>query len=85
MAAEKKPTPTSTEHKFLFDKKNYLLFVLGALLIIVGFMLMAGGGSKDPAVYSKEVFSETRITVAPIMILLGFIVTVFGIMVKPKE
>lgn len=85
MAAEKKPAPTNTEHKFLFDKKNYLLFALGALLIIVGFILMAGGGSKDPAVFNKDVFSSTRITVAPILILGGFIVTVFGIMVKPKE
>ncbi len=86
MAAEKKPTtPPKTERKFLFDKRNYILFGLGALLIIVGFMMMGGGGSTDPNVFNPAVFSASRITIAPILVLSGFVVTVFAIMLKPKQ
>lgn len=88
MAAEKKPGPTSAtkqEVKFLFGPLNYILFVVSALFIVLGFVLMGGGGSKDPNVFNPEIFSSTRITVAPIMVLLGFIISVVAIMVKPKQ
>ena len=88
MAAEKKPGPASTtkqEVKFLFGPLNYILFVVSALFIVLGFVLMSGGGSKDPNVFNPEIFSSTRITVAPIMVLLGFIISVVAIMVKPKQ
>jgi hypothetical protein len=88
MAAEKKPGPASTtkqEPKFLFGTINYVLFALSALLIVVGFMMMSGGGSEDPNVFNPEIFSSTRITLAPIMVLLGFTVSVVAIMLKPKQ
>jgi hypothetical protein len=88
MAAEKKPGPASAskqEQKFLFGTINYLLFALSALLIVLGFIMMSGGGSKDPNVFNPEIFSSTRITVAPIMVLLGFTVSVVAIMLKPKQ
>ncbi|MFT4682163.1 MAG: putative membrane protein YqhA, partial [Flavobacteriales bacterium] len=44
-----------------------------------------GGGSEDPNVFSEEIFSTRRITVAPIVILLGFAVEIFAIMKKPKD
>ena len=86
MAAEKKPaTPVKQEHKFLFDTRNYILFGVGVVLIIIGFVLMSGGGSTDPNVFNPAVFSSTRITVAPILVLAGFLVNVLAIMLKPKQ
>lgn len=88
MAAEKKPAPgsaTKQEIKFLFGPLNYVLFVVSALFIVLGFVLMSGGGSKDPNVFNPEVFSSTRITVAPMMVLLGFIISVIAIMLKPNK
>jgi hypothetical protein len=70
----------------LFDTKNYLLMIGGIVLIIIGFVIMSGGGSTDPKVFNgEELFSPIRITVAPILILLGFAVEVVAIMLKPKQ
>ena len=85
MAADKKTATGKQDQRFLFDKRNYLLFAVGALLIIVGFVLMSGGGSDDPNVFNPEIFSATRISVAPILVLSGFVVNVFAIMLKPKQ
>jgi hypothetical protein len=85
MAADKKTATGKQDQRFLFDKRNYLLFAVGALLIIVGFVLMGGGGSDDPNVFNPEIFSSTRISVAPILVLSGFVVNVFAIMLKPKQ
>lgn len=88
MAADKKQTTTTQpkqEPKFLFGRTNYVLFAVSVLFIILGFYLMSGGGSKDPNVFNPEIFSSTRITVAPIMVLLGFTISVVAIMLKPKK
>lgn len=74
-----------TNHTFPFNKENYLYIGIGFLLCIIGYMLMVGGGSEDPAVYNPEVFSFRRITLSPIIIIAGFIVVIYGIMKKPKE
>jgi heme/copper-type cytochrome/quinol oxidase subunit 2 len=69
----------------LFNKENYMLMIAGLVILALGFFLMAGGKSKDPNVFDpKEVYSTTRITIAPILIILGFLVEVFAIMKKPK-
>ncbi len=70
---------------FLFDKRNYLLMVIGVVLIIIGFIVMAGGGSKDPKVFNEAIFDTQRLTIAPILVLLGFAVEVVAIMLKPKQ
>jgi len=70
----------------LFGKENYMLMLAGLLVLGLGFFLMAGGKSSDPKVFDpKEVYSTTRITVAPILIVLGFIIEVVAIMKKPKS
>ena len=57
----------------------------GIILIAIGMFLMAGGASKDPSVFLKnEVYSKTRITVAPILIMAGLIVEIYAIFRKPK-
>lgn len=69
----------------LFDKINYILMAVGLVLIAVGFMLMAGGADVDPNVFDpNEVYSSRRITVAPIVVLLGFIVEIVAVLKKPS-
>lgn len=71
---------------FLFDKTNYILMIIGVVLLLIGFYLMSGGKSADVhQFHAKEVFSATRITLAPILVLLGFAVEIFAIMRKPKD
>lgn len=95
-AARPTPTPTPVKKKvtntpqkdlhFLFDKENYMLMIGGVVLIFIGFMLMSGGKSANPHEFHyEEIYSFRRITLAPIVILLGFVVEVFAIMKKPKE
>ncbi len=70
---------------FAIPKENYLYLAIGFLIIVVGFILMAGGGSDDPNVFSEEIFSFRRITLAPIIVLFGFIFEIWAIMRKPKS
>ena len=71
--------------RFAFSKENYRLLIIGIALIFIGFALMVGGGSDDPNVFNPEIFSTRRITVAPLVVLAGFVVILFAIMKKPKE
>ena len=69
----------------MFSRENYLWMLAGAVIIAIGLLLMAGGKSDDPNVFNeKEVYSTTRITIAPILIILGLIVEIFAIFRKPK-
>lgn len=69
----------------LFDKTNLLWMLGGVALMILGFLLMAGGKSNDPNVFNPdEVYSSTRITIAPIVILAGLVVLIFSIFRHPK-
>jgi hypothetical protein len=70
---------------FAFGKENYVLMLVGVGLIILGFILMTGGGSNDPNVFNEEMFNFRRITLAPILILIGFAVEIVAIMKKPKD
>ncbi|HNS16226.1 MAG TPA: DUF3098 domain-containing protein [Bacteroidales bacterium] len=82
---QKARTPDVKTKEFAFGSKNYRLLILGLLFILVGFLLMIGGGSDDPAVFNYKIFSFRRITLAPILILAGFIMEIFAIMRKTKE
>lgn len=68
----------------MFSQKNYVMMGAGIILMIIGYFLMAGGGSEDPNAFNPEIFSFTRIVLAPIFILAGLLVEVFAIMVKGK-
>ncbi len=71
---------------FALGKQNYYLLAIGFVIIIIGFLLMMGGGSDDPQVFNAdELFSFRRITLAPLVILAGFIFEIYAIMKKPKE
>lgn len=71
--------------KSTFGKQNYQIFIAGIVLIVLGYILMIGGGSDDPNVFNPAIFDTQRITVAPIVCLLGFITVIVGIMWKPKS
>ncbi|MBN2668906.1 MAG: DUF3098 domain-containing protein [Bacteroidales bacterium] len=69
---------------FALDKTNYILIAVGLVIIIIGFMLLAGGKADSPDVFNPEVFSVRRITIAPLVILAGFVFEIYAIMKKPK-
>ena len=72
--------------KGLFGKENYLMMLAGLIVLAIGFFLMAGGKSADPTVFNDDdVYSTTRITIAPLLIIAGFVIEIFAIMKKPKE
>jgi hypothetical protein len=68
---------------FALGKENLRLLMIGFLIIIVGFLLMIGGGTVDPNVFNKEIFNFQRITLAPIVVMFGFMFEIFAIMKKP--
>ena len=70
---------------FIFTKKNYLLLITGLVFIFSGLILMVGGGSEDPTKFSDEIFNFQRLTLAPILIAIGFIIEIFAIMNKNKD
>lgn len=70
----------------LFEKTNYTWMLIGAAVMIVGFLLMAGGRSEDPNVFNpNEVYGFRRITIAPIVILAGLVIEIYALFRKPKE
>lgn len=90
MATKTAKTTTSNEPKgnqvFLFDKSNYTWMIGGIVLILLGLALMAGGKSADPHQFNyDEIYSFRRITLAPILMMIGFAIEVYAIMKKPAE
>jgi len=70
---------------FLFGKKNYTLMFIGIACILLGFILMWGGGGEGETSFNPEISNFRRITLAPIVILIGFVIEIFAIMHKPKK
>lgn len=70
---------------FAFGRENYMWMLIGIACIFLGFVLMSGGGSKDPNVFNPDIFSFRRITLAPIVVLVGFIIEIYAILKKTKE
>lgn len=69
----------------LFGKENFMWMAIGAVVILAGILLMAGGKSTDPNIFANnEVYSTRRITVAPVMIIIGLLIEVYAIMKRPK-
>lgn len=70
---------------FAFGKENYRLLLIGLALIAAGFLLMIGGGSKDPGEFSEGIFNFRRLTLAPLLVLAGYVVEIVAIMKKPRD
>jgi hypothetical protein len=76
----------NNDKQFLFGKENYMLMAVGLVVIIIGYFLMYGGKSADPNVFNAdEIYSPIRITVAPLLVLLGLAIEGYAIMRKPKS
>lgn len=81
----KKEIVTNTKNPQLFGRDNYMWMIIGVVLLALGFFLMAGGKSPDPNVFKdSDIYSPMRITVAPILVIAGFLVEIFAIMKKSK-
>lgn len=83
MATQKKDNKTTAD--FAFGKENYMLMILGLVVIFIGNLLMVGGGSDDPNVFNPEIFSFRRLTLAPVLIFLGFVIEIAAVLRKTKE
>jgi hypothetical protein len=71
---------------FGLKKENYKWIIIGLIINILGFILMIGGGSEDKTQFlADELFSHRRITVAPALVIAGYIVILYGIMKKQKK
>jgi hypothetical protein len=82
----KKSDTKETNPGFAIGKENYKYLILGFVIIILGFILMIGGKSQDPNVFNgKEIFSFRRITLAPLIVIIGFGFELWAIMKKPNE
>lgn len=75
----------SSKGEFIFGKKNYKWLFIGLTFIAVGFILMAGGGSDDPNVFDESIFSWRRIRLAPTLVLIGFGIQVYAILLNPDK
>lgn len=78
-------TAPDKELQFAFGKENYRLMLIGLGVIALGFILMVGGGSKDPQVFNEAIFNFQRLTLAPMLILAGYVIEIFAIMKKPRD
>ena len=70
---------------FVFGKKNYKFMFIGLACIALGFVLMAGGGSDDPNVFNPEIFNFRRIRLAPTLVLIGFGIEIYAILLNPDK
>jgi hypothetical protein len=70
---------------FVFGKKNYTFMFIGLAVIALGFLLMAGGGSDDPNIFNPDIYSFRRIRLAPALVLIGFGIEVYAILVNPNK
>ena len=74
----------TTKSLVIFGKSNYIWMLIGVYLIASGMLLMAGGKSADPNVFNaSEVYSFRRITLAPIVMIIGFLVEIYALFKKP--
>ena len=70
---------------FPFGKENIMWMLVGIAVIIIGFILMIGGGATDPKVFNPEIFSTQRITVAPVLVIIGLVIEIYAIIKKPRD
>ena len=83
MGEKKRKEESKTE--FIFGKRNYKFMFIGLAFIAIGFILMSGGGSDDPNVFNPEIFSWRRIRLAPTLVLIGFAIQIYAILLNPKK
>jgi hypothetical protein len=84
-ASQPKPKTVAAPVQYLFARENYLIMIAGLAVIILGFILMTGVANDNPAVFNREeIYSFRRITLAPVVVLSGFLIEVYAILKRPK-
>jgi len=83
MGEQKRKDDSKSE--FIFGKKNYKFLFIGLACIVIGFILMSGGGSDDPNVFDESIYSWRRIRLAPTLVLIGFGIQVYAILLNPNK
>jgi len=74
-----------SDERFAVAKSNITWILCGLLIMVLGYILMIGGGTKDPNVFTGEqMFSFRRIVLAPILIFIGFVFEIWAIMYKKR-
>ena len=71
--------------EFLFGKKNYIVMIIGLIIIALGFIFMAGGGSDNPEVFNEEIYNWQRIRLAPTLVIIGLGIEIYAILLNPKK
>ncbi len=80
-----KQTNNTSSEEFIFGKKNYVFMLIGLACISLGFILMSGGGSDDPNVFNPAIYNFQRIRLAPTLVLIGFGIEVYAILLNPNK
>ena len=73
------------EKDYLFNKRRYRFLILSILIIGIGFVLMSGGESTNPDIFNNEIYNFRRIRLAPLIVVLGFVLCIFSILYKDKK
>ena len=74
---------TAGSRDFIFGRQNFIYFGVGLALILIGLIAMTGGAMPDPAKWEPErIYSFRRITLAPILMVAGFVIIILGIFKK---
>ena len=85
MSKQKNFQESETTETFIFGKKNYLFMLIGLAFIVIGFIVMSGGGSDDPNVFNPAIYNFQRIRLAPTLVLIGFGIEVYAILLNPNK
>lgn len=78
-------TPVQPIFTLVFERKNYILMLVGIAFVLLGYFLMIGGGADDPNVFSEKLFDFQRLTLAPVLLLIGLVIEIFAIMYHPGK
>jgi len=70
---------------FIFGKRNYIIMIVGIIIIALGFIFMAGGGSDNPEVFNEDIYNWQRIRLAPTLVIIGLGIEIYAILANPKK
>ena len=70
---------------FSLSPKNVRFVLIGLIVMVAGYILMSGGGSSDPDVFSPEIFNFRRLVISPLLVIIGIVIVIVAIMKKPRE
>lgn len=76
---------SGTKQEFIFQRRNYIFLFVGLAFIALGFILMSGGGSDDPNVFSEDIYNFRRIRLAPTLVLIGLGIEIYAILLNPYK